>query len=182
MKFKVGDGEGITIFHVGNKVIAKDTITDKVGVARCNPEDKFCFKIGAEIAFARLMKGDKTFIPDGVFESEETKVTAVRRKAKVGETIKIVGASCSFGEYKNGDILKVSKVSKNTVLANGSHIWHEEYVVLENYKPSEKQKTLDEGKKAIDELKSFLTTSGLSDESAEKVIVAMLLKNIEEGL
>lgn len=47
----------ITIDVYGNKVVAK--LGDKVGVAKCSPEDEFDFETGAKIAFERLFP--KTF-------------------------------------------------------------------------------------------------------------------------
>lgn len=46
--------EKIVIYREGNDVIALDTVTNKKGVARCNPEDTFDFGIGAKLALERL--------------------------------------------------------------------------------------------------------------------------------
>lgn len=48
--------EKIIIYREGNKVIALDEANNKKAVARCNPEDKFDFKIGARLAFERLFE------------------------------------------------------------------------------------------------------------------------------
>lgn len=90
---------------------------------------------------------------------EEPKVKEVRRRAKVGEYIKIVNAGVTGGCYANGDILKVYKLDgegffrcgvfcetklrlpKDTDIFNDDGnivIRDPEYVVLENYKPEEK--------------------------------------------
>lgn len=45
----------IMIFRRDRNVIAKDVAAGKKGVAKCNPDDKFVFEIGACIALARLM-------------------------------------------------------------------------------------------------------------------------------
>lgn len=45
--------EQITITRYGQKVVAK--LGQKVGVAKCSPEDEFDFNVGAKLAFARLM-------------------------------------------------------------------------------------------------------------------------------
>ena len=47
--------EKIIIYRNGAEVIAKNTSTDKTGVARCNPADEFDFNTGAKLAFERLM-------------------------------------------------------------------------------------------------------------------------------
>lgn len=45
----------IVIFQRGRNVIAKDVATGNDGIAKCSPDDEFCFKTGASIALARLM-------------------------------------------------------------------------------------------------------------------------------
>lgn len=45
----------IVIFRRGREVIAKDVATGNEGIAKCSPNDDFCFKTGASIALARLM-------------------------------------------------------------------------------------------------------------------------------
>ena len=67
----------------------------------------------------------------------------LKRKAKVGEYVKIVDAHPYLIPYKNGDIFKVISTSKPGVVIekDGTPVtsaWHREYVVLENYKPEEK--------------------------------------------
>lgn len=48
----------IVIYHKGGKVIALDKNTGKKGVAKCSPDDKFDFYVGAKLAFDRLMEPD----------------------------------------------------------------------------------------------------------------------------
>lgn len=60
--------ECIVIYRKDNKVIALDKTNGKTGVARCNPIDEFDFNVGANIAFARLMKPEQ--------QEELKKVTA----------------------------------------------------------------------------------------------------------
>lgn len=125
--------ETIVIYRNDNKVVALDKTTGKKAEAKCNPADEFDFRTGAKLAFNRLM-GEDVKPDDGVRE--------VKRKAKVGEYIKVVDAHSIFGTYKNGDILKVTYVTSAGCECEGSDalspgLWHEEYVVLENYKPEE---------------------------------------------
>lgn len=47
--------KNIVIFRKDNKVIAKDNNTGIQGVAKCSPEDKFDFMVGAKLAMDRLM-------------------------------------------------------------------------------------------------------------------------------
>ena len=55
-EFLEKDGKpSIVIFRRGRNVIAKDISTGNEGVAKCSPNDDFCFKTGASIAMARLM-------------------------------------------------------------------------------------------------------------------------------
>lgn len=129
---KVGS-ETIVIYRKDNKVVALDKSTGKKAEAKCNPVDEFDFHVGAKLAFNRLM-GEDVKSDNGVRE--------VKRKAKVGEYIKIVYAHPWMIPYKNGDIFKVISTSKPGVVIekDGKPVtaaWHREYVVLENYKPEE---------------------------------------------
>ena len=46
--------EKIIIYRNGKEIIAKNTLTGKTGVAKCNPADEFDFNTGAKLAFERL--------------------------------------------------------------------------------------------------------------------------------
>nr|DAZ66875.1 MAG TPA: hypothetical protein [Caudoviricetes sp.] len=136
---KVGS-ETIVIYRNDNKVVALDKSTGKKAEAKCNPVDEFDFRTGAKLAFSRLM-GEDAKLDDGVRE--------VKRKAKVGEYIKIVDAQPYLIPYKNGDIFKVISTSKPGVVIekDGTPVtsaWHREYVVLENYKPEKEPEKEDE--------------------------------------
>lgn len=125
--------ETIVIYRNDNKVVALDKSTGDRAEAKCNPADEFDFRTGVKLAFNRLMGEDvKT---DNV-------VREVKRKAKVGEYIKIVCAMPCLIPYKNGDIFKVNCVTALGCICKKSDenvgLWHEEYVVLENYKPEKK--------------------------------------------
>lgn len=123
----------IVIYRNDNKVVALDKSTGEKAEANCNPADEFDFRTGAKLAFNRLM-GEDVKPDNGVRE--------VKRKAKVGEYIKIVDAMPFLISYKNGDIFKVISTDKSGVVVekDGTPVtaaWHREYVVLENYKPEE---------------------------------------------
>lgn len=127
---KVGS-ETIVIYRKDNKVIALDKSTGEKAEAKCNPADEFDFRTGAKLAFNRLMGKDV---------KSDNGVREVKRKAKVGEYIKIVDAMPFLISYKNGDIFKVISTDKSGVVIekDGTPVtaaWHREYVVLENYKP-----------------------------------------------
>lgn len=49
------DKDKIIIHRSGNKVVAKDCKTNKECISRCHPDDDFDFKVGAKIAFDRLV-------------------------------------------------------------------------------------------------------------------------------
>lgn len=136
---KVGS-ETIVIYRNDNKVVALDKSTGEKAEAKCNPADEFDFRTGAKLAFNRLM-GEDVKPDNGVRE--------VKRKAKVGEYIKIVDAQHWMITYKNGDIFKVIYTSKHGVVIekDGEPVTaalHIEYVVLENYKPEEKAQKEDD--------------------------------------
>ena len=138
---KVGkvESDTIVIYRKGNKVIALDKSTGEKAEAKCNPADEFDFRTGAKLAFNRLMSEDvKT--DNGVRE--------VKRKANVGEYVKVVNEKSIFNTYKNGEIFKVTYVTKSGCVCKNSEkqcgLWHSEYVVLENYKPEEKAQKGDD--------------------------------------
>lgn len=156
---KVGS-ETIVIYRKDNKVIALDKSTGEKAEANCNPADEFDFRTGAKLAFNRLM-GEDVKSDNGVRE--------VKRKAKVGEYIKIVDAKPFLIPYENGEIFRVIGVKNATCEVENSvkrfYAWHREYVVLENYKPEKKDeicvgdtvKVKDTGK----QYKLYGTWSGL---------------------
>ena len=131
--------ETIVIYRNDNKVVALDKSTGEKAEAKCNPADEFDFRTGAKLAFNRLM-GEDVKPDNGVRE--------VKRKAKVGEYIKIVDAKPFLIPYENGDIFRVIGVKnaicevKNSV--KRCYVWHGEYVVLENYKPEKEPERKDE--------------------------------------
>jgi hypothetical protein len=131
--------ETIVIYRNDNKVVALDKFTGEKAEAKCNPADEFDFRTGAKLAFNRLM-GEDVKPDNGVRE--------VKRKAKVGEYIKIIDAKPLLISYENGEIFRVIGIGnvgckvKNSV--KSCYVWHEEYVVLENYKPEEKSQEDDD--------------------------------------
>lgn len=135
---KVGS-ETIVIYRNDNKVVALDKTTGEKAEAKCNPADEFDFRTGAKLAFNRLM-GEDVKPDNGVRE--------VKRKAKVGEYVKVVDAHPFFDTYKNGDILKVICTSNVGCFCQKTDVecflWHIEYVVLENYKPEKETEKKDE--------------------------------------
>lgn len=129
----------IVIYRNDNKVVALDKSTGEKAEANCNPADEFDFRNGAKLAFNRLM-GEDVKPDNGVRE--------VKRKAKVGEYIKIIDAKHLLISYENGEIFRVIGIGnvgckvKNSV--KSCYVWHEEYVVLENYKLEKEPEKKDE--------------------------------------
>lgn len=64
--------ETIVIYSKDREVIAVDKITGDKAIARCNPADEYDFRIGAKLAFDRLMNGNK----------ESTTVEDMRKRLK----------------------------------------------------------------------------------------------------
>lgn len=131
--------ETIVIYRKDNKVIALDKSTGEKAEAKCNPADEFDFRTGAKLAFNLLM-GEDVKPDNGVRE--------VKRKAKVGEYIKIVDAKPFLIPYENGEIFRVIGVKNATCEVENPVkrfcAWHREYVVLENYKPEKEPEKKDE--------------------------------------
>lgn len=157
---KVGkvESETIVIYRKDNKVIALDKSTGEKAEAKCNPADEFDFRTGAKLAFNRLM-------------GEDNAVREVKRKAKVGEYIKIVDAMPMATPYKNGDIFivyciddRIGCICRNTKTGNGNYIYHREYVVLENYKPEEKAQKGDDNEIHVGDMVEVTRSGGCYSE------------------
>ena len=81
--------ETIVIYRNGNEVIALDKSTGEKKVAKCSPDDKFDFKIGAELAFKRLLGLNK---PAETKKDEEIEDDEIR----VGDLVEIVDTGQMF--------------------------------------------------------------------------------------
>lgn len=147
--------ETIVIYRNDNKVVALDKSTGDRAEAKCNPADEFDFRTGVKLAFNRLM-GEDVKLDNGVRE--------VKRKAKVGEYVKVVNEKSVFNTYKNGDIFKVTYVTKSGCICKNSEkqsgLWHEEYVVLENYKPEEKAQKDDDSEIRVGDMVEVTRSGG----------------------
>lgn len=145
----------IVIYRNDNKVVALDKSTGEKAEANCNPADEFDFRTGAKLAFNRLM-GEDVKPDNGVRE--------VKRKAKVGEYIKVVYAMPCLIPYKNGDIFKVNCVTTSGCICKKSEenvgLWHREYVVLENYKPEEKSQEDDDSEIRVGDMIEVTRSGG----------------------
>ena len=115
----------------------------KTAKAKCSPDDEFNFEFGAKLAFSRLLDGvDMTF----------NAVKEVKRPARVGEWVKIVSERITSNCYQNREIYQVAELSRSgaggcfiktekthpcNCGAGTSYISLKEYVVLENYQPTQ---------------------------------------------
>lgn len=66
-------------------------------------------------------------------------IKEVKRKAKVGEWVKVVNpCDCDIDKYKKDDVMMVTNVLPGNIVSNTNGInnllYHHEYVVLEGYK------------------------------------------------
>lgn len=143
-----------------NKLIFRDnaTILIKDGeryVAKCCEGDTYDREKGLLVCLAKASGYTFDDLQRMLEDAEDqgnkpnNAVKEVKRQAKVGEYIKIIKKSFSFS--KVGDILKVNKTGFECVGILGKYhkrptdnpykMWtytNDEYVVLENYKPSKK--------------------------------------------
>ena len=91
-------------------------------------------------------------------------VREVKRKAKVGEYIKIVDAKPFLIPYENGEIFRVIGVKNSTCDVENSvkrcFVWHREYVVLENYKPEEKAQKDDDSEIRVGDMVEVTRSGG----------------------
>lgn len=71
----------VIIYQNGQDVIALDKETGEKAVAKCHPNDKFDFAIGAKIAFGRL------------YHSKDDK------EINVGDRVKVIDTGCAYSSY-----------------------------------------------------------------------------------
>lgn len=120
----------------------------KTAKAKCSPDDKFEFEVGAKLAVERLL-GDSL---NADLVNTDTEVKAIKRPARVGEWVRIVSERITSNCYQNREIYQVAELSISgaggcfiktekthpcNCGAGTSYISLKEYVVLENYNPSE---------------------------------------------
>lgn len=109
------DDSKIIITTDGTTTLARlyeDNKVVKSAEAKCCPEDTFDFKVGAEIAFNRLVGK-----PIGEVANCEWRV--VNRKPRVGDYIRLKIENFSFNNV--GDVLKIDKVSDTYVSVLGKN-------------------------------------------------------------
>ena len=112
----------------GRKVIAKNELTGKVGVARCNPEDEFDWETGAKLALVRLFEADNAAL--------------VKCKFKVGDVIVGNSKANRYGITTEGWVGVVTKVLDKPEKGHGCDTDHwvtffAEPVNYKGYHPTE---------------------------------------------
>ena len=146
-KFKVGD----RVVYVGEN--ANPNVAGKHGTVMCIKSidsigiqfDEYVDGHGLEDACPRfaIKHGHGWWCKgENLRHEQPTKpqVREVKRRAKVGEWVKIVRASGSIGEeYQDGDILQVTQNNRflDVLSCGGIGARNGEYVVLEGYQPEE---------------------------------------------
>lgn len=116
----------IVIFRRDRNVIAKDVATGNEGIAKCSPDDEFCFKTGASIALARLMAKTPEILTDdvraewtkllGITEIPKKVFTDADRNFKVGDRVVVRDWDDMAKEYgvdRWGDISKDSQFTSS---------------------------------------------------------------------
>ena len=116
----------IVIFRRGRNVIAKNVATGNEGIAKCSPDDDFCFKTGASIALARLMAKtpdalnhdvkDEWIKALGLTPVEKKGYTDADRNFKAGDRVVVRDWDDMAKEYgvgKWGDIPKDSQFTNS---------------------------------------------------------------------
>lgn len=96
----------IEIFTEGNRVIAKNPISGKAGIAKCSPEDTFDFLTGAKLALERLME-EESLYTGKVVCVEEHKPGKCTTKGRIYE---IVNGEFVFDDGTKRIGLKITSV------------------------------------------------------------------------
>lgn len=126
------------IFNGNATILFKD---GKKYVTRCDTSDTYDREKGLLMALAKAngyTYGDiQKMLNNATIKGKDMQVREVRRRAEVGEYVKIINKEVNSYDYKNGDILKI--IDADNYVRYGHHIgqflFDKEYVVLENYKP-----------------------------------------------
>lgn len=78
--------EKIVIYRKDNEVIAKDCITGKIGLAKCDPRDLFNFETGAKLALERLY-------------TEVNKILNQHEDIKTGDKVTVISLGKCYPMY-----------------------------------------------------------------------------------
>ena len=128
------DKETIVIYRDGQQVIAFNKKTKEKAVAKCNPSDKFDFKIGAGLAFDRLMHKFK--IGDWVIGNKEANARyCVTKEGWVGKVVFV---------SEDGSEMRITNNSSDTYGWTVRSEYFDFHIPtdeeLDKFKPEEKKK------------------------------------------
>ena len=128
------------IFNGNATILFKD---GKKYVTKCDTSDTYDREKGLLTVLAKAngynYEAIQEMLKNATIKGKDMKVREVRRRAKVGEYVKIINAKDT--SYRNGDILKIIDADFYVRYGRylGQFLYDTEYVVLENYKPKEKK-------------------------------------------
>ena len=130
------------IFNGNATILFKD---GKKYVTKCDTSDTYDREKGLLTVLAKAngynYEAIQEMLKNATIKGKDMQVREVKRKAKVGEYVKIINAKGAFDNYRNGDILKIIDTDfyVRYGYSLGQFLYDTEYVVLENYKPKEKK-------------------------------------------
>ena len=130
------------IFNGNATILFKD---GKKYVTKCDTSDTYDREKGLLTVLAKAngynYEAIQEMLKNAIIKGKDMQVREVRRRAKVGEYVKIINAKHTYNNYRNGDILKIIDADFYVRYGRylGQFLYDTEYVVLENYKPKEKK-------------------------------------------
>lgn len=130
------------IFNGNATILFKD---GKKYVTKCDTSDTYDREKGLLTVLAKAngynYEAIQEMLKNATIKGKDMQVREVRRRAKVGEYVKIINKKGAFDNYRNGDILKIIDADFYVRYGyyTGQFLFDTEYVVLENYKPKEKK-------------------------------------------
>ena len=131
------------IFNGNATILFKD---GKKYVTKCDTSDTYDREKGLLTVLAKAngynYEAIQEMLKNATIKGKDMQVREVRRRAKVGEYVKIINAKDTY--YRNGDILKIIDADFYVRYGHslGQLLYDTEYVVLENYKPKEKKENV----------------------------------------
>lgn len=131
------------IFNGNATILFKD---GKKYVTKCDTSDTYDREKGLLTVLAKAngynYEAIQEMLKNATIKGKDMQVREVKRKAKVGEYVKIINAKNAHNNYRNGDILKIIDADFYVRYGRylGQFLYDTEYVVLENYKPKENKK------------------------------------------
>lgn len=134
--------ENKLIFNGNATILFKD---GKKYVTKCDTSDTYDREKGLLTVLAKAngynYEAIQEMLKNATIKGKDMQVREVKRKAKVGEYVKIINKKSAFDNYRNGDILKIIDADFYVRYGYypGQFLFDTEYVVLENYKPKEKK-------------------------------------------